>query len=651
MGKSVILIEPGRHLGGLSSGGLGATDIGNKGAIGGLSRGFYRRLGRHYADPSAWVQEARPDGKRGGTAEAEAWLFEPHVAERVFREWLAEAGVEVRLGRRLDRGPGGVAKRAGRIDSIRTLPALGAPGEAEDVAGRMFVDATYEGDLLAAAGVTYRVGREAGAVHGESLNGVQSARAVAHQFTHDVDPWVVPGDPSSGLLPLIDPQPPGVDGEGDARVQAYCFRVCTTDVPANRGAWRKPEGYDERVYEILLRNFEAGDVRVPWHPIFLPNRKTDTNNNFAVSTDYLGGSHGYPEADDESRAAIVADHVRYQQGLLWTLANHPRVPEGVREEFRRLGPALDEFVDNDNWPTQLYVREARRMVSEVVMNQNHCQGRLVVDDPVGLGAYNMDSHHVRRLLDAAGRLRNEGDIQVGVSPYGISFRSIRPRKEEAENLLVPVCLSASHVAYGSIRMEPVFMVLGQSAATAAVMAIERGVAVQDLPYRDLRERLRADGQILEWSGPARRSAVGRDVASIRGIVVDNGAAEVTGEWTPSQAIDGFVHVDYLHDGDTGKGDKRVRFVPDLPAPGRHEIRLYFTPSSNRATNVPVSIAVGGTSVAEIRVDQRLDRGAEGHVVLGTFELPAGREASVTIGTDATDGHVIADAVAFVPLGS
>ena len=649
LGKSVVLVEPGRHLGGLSSGGLGATDIGNKAAIGGLSREFYGRLGRHYADPSAWVREAQPEGRRGGEGEAEAWLFEPHVAERVFRDWLAEAGIEVRLERRLDRGPGGVVKRGGRIVSIRTLPALGRSGPPEDLAGGMFIDATYEGDLMAAAGVTYRVGREANTLHGETLNGIQSARAVAHQFTHDVDPWLVPGDPSSGLLPLVDPHPAGVDGEGDARVQAYCFRVCTTDVPANRGAWRKPDGYDERTYEIVLRNFEAGDGRVPWHPIFLPNRKTDTNNNFAVSTDFLGASHPYPEADDQTRATIVADHRRYQEGLLWTLANHPRVPERVREEFRRLGPALDEFEDNGNWPTQLYVREARRMVSEVVMNQHHCQQRIVVDDPVGLGAYNMDSHHVRRLVDARGRLRNEGDIQVGVSPYRISLRSIRPRKEEAENLLVPVCLSASHVAYGSIRMEPVFMVLGQSAATAAAMALDRGVAVQDLPYDALRERLLADGQILEWTGPVRRSAVGRALESIRGVVVDNGAAEVDGAWTASQSIDGFVHVDYLHDGDADKGEKSVRFVPDLPAAGLHEIRLYSTPSSNRATNVPVSIAVGGRVIAERRVDERRDPGPEGHVVLGAFELPAGRETSVTIFTAGTDGHVIADAVAFVRL--
>ena len=651
MGRSVVLVEPGRHLGGLTSGGLGATDIGNKGAIGGLSRAFYRRVGRHYAASSAWVHERAEDhaGRRRAPGEEEMWTFEPHVAEGVFREWLAEAGVETVLERRLDRTPGGVSTRGGRIESIRTLPPLGVAGAPREFPAAMFIDATYEGDLMAAAGVSFHVGREANALHGETLNGIQTARAVAHQFTREVDPWVVPGDPSSGLLPLVDPAPPGVDGDGDARVQAYCFRVCTTDVPANRGAWRRPEGYDERTYEILFRNFEAGDTRVPWNPVFLPNRKTDTNNNFAVSTDFLGGSHAYPLADDAARAEIVAAHRRYQEGLLWTLANHPRVPEGVREHFRRLGPALDEFTDNGNWPTQLYVREARRMVSDVVMNQNHCQQRVVVDDPVGLGAYNMDSHNVRRHVDARGRLRNEGDIQVGVSPYRISWRSIRPRREEALNLLVPVCLSASHVAYGSIRMEPVFMVLGQSAATAAVMAIERGVAVQDVPYDALRSRLLADGQILEWTGPVRRPAVGRDLRSVPGVVVDNTAAELGGTWSASTSIDGFVHIDYLHDGNEAKGEKQARYVPDLPAAGRYEIRIHATPASNRATNVPVSLAVGGVVVAERTLNQRVDPGPTGSVSLGVFTLPAGRETVVTISTAGTDGHVVADAVAFVPV--
>jgi hypothetical protein len=498
-GRSAIVVEPGRHLGGLTAGGLGATDIGNKAAIGGLSREFYRRIKRYYAADEAWVHEEREayQSRRRTPGEEEMWTFEPHVAEQVYRDWLREAGIEVVFESRLELGAGGVEKEGARIVAFRTE-------NGRRFAGAMFIDATYEGDLMAKAGVSYHVGREAEAVYGESLNGIRVAHATKHQFTHDVDPYVRPGDPSSGLLPLISAEPPGTDGAGDRRVQAYNFRMCTTDVPENRRAWPKPEDYDEREFELLLRNFEAGDHRVPWNPIWMPNRKTDTNNNFAISTDFIGANFAYPEADHATRERIIADHRRYQTGLMWTLANHPRVPAAVRAEFQRLGLAKDEFIDNDNWPHQLYVREARRMVSDVVMTQHACEQRVIADDPVGLGAYNMDSHNCQRYVTAAGVVRNEGDVQVGVSPYRVGYRSIRPRRGECENLLVPVCLSASHIAYGSIRMEPVFMVLGQSAATAASLALEAGAAVQDVDYAVLRQRLLADGQVLEWTGPVRR---------------------------------------------------------------------------------------------------------------------------------------------------
>ncbi len=495
MGKTVVLIEPGRHLGGLTSGGLGATDIGNKAAIGGLAREFYRRVGSYYRQPSAWKWQKREDYRspRQRPGEVEMWTFEPHVAEEIYRQWIREAQVPVVFGERLDLR-GGVHMHNQRIVAI-TMES------GQEFRGKVFIDATYEGDLMARASVPYHVGREANRVYNETLNGVQKVNAIHHQFIKLVSPFVVPGDRSSGLLPLVQSEPPGEDGEGDRRVQAYCFRMCTTDVPENRRPWPRPDGYDERTYELLLRNFEAGDHRVPWNPVWMPNRKTDTNNNYAISTDYLGANYDYPDGDYATRERIIADHKRYQMGLMYTLANHPRVPEEVRKEFQRLGLARDEFTDNDNWPHQLYIREARRMISEYVMNQNHCQQRIVAEDPVGLGAYNMDSHNVQRYVTPEGHVRNEGDIQVGVKPYRISYRSIRPRKQHCENLLVPVCLSASHIAYGSIRMEPVFMVLGQSAATAACLAVDLGVAVQDVPYDRLRERLRADGQVLDWPVP------------------------------------------------------------------------------------------------------------------------------------------------------
>jgi hypothetical protein len=498
LGRSVVLIEPGKHLGGMTAGGLGATDIGNKAAIGGLSREFYQRIKKHYANDAAWVWEKQADfrGTGHGPKEDAAWTFEPHVAEQVFRDLVRANPVPVVLGRRLDLAHG-VRKDGRRIVAI-TMES------GETYCGKVFIDATYEGDLMAKAGVSYRVGREANRVYGETLNGVQVRNATHHQFVKNVDPFVKPGDPTSGLLPRVHAGPPGIDGDGDDRVQAYNFRLCATDVPANRRPWPKPAHYDERQYELLLRNFEAGDDRVPWHALLMPNRKTDANNNFAFSTDDIGSNYAYPDGDYATRETIWREHVAYTQGLLWTLANHPRVPEKVRRHFQTWGLAKDEFTDNDNWPWQLYVREARRMVGEYVMTEANCRGRRVAEDSVGLAAYTMDSHNVQRYVTKEGHVRNEGDVQVGgFPPYPISYRALVPKESECTNLLVPVCLSASHIAYGSIRMEPVFLVLGQSAATAAALAVEDGVDVQRVDYRRLRERLLRDRQILEWTRPRR----------------------------------------------------------------------------------------------------------------------------------------------------
>ncbi len=496
MGKSVILIEPSAHVGGLTAGGLGATDIGRKVAIGGISREFYQRIHRHYQQPEAWRNETLETyGERTNNRLLDTdtmWGFEPHVAEKTFEAMLAEAGVTVVRGERLDMAKG-VEMDGDRIVAVTMESGARFRGAA-------FIDATYEGDLMAKAGVSYTVGREANAQYGETLNGVQVQNAVHHQFVAPVDPYVTPGDPDSGLLPGVHGDGPGEEGAADHRVQAYCFRMCTTDDPENRVAWPKPDGYDPLRYELLLRNFEAGDHRVPWHPSHMPNRKTDTNNNFAISTDNIGMNYDYPEADYAARERIIAEHRTYQQGLMWTLANSPRVPETVREEFRRFGLAADEFTDNGNWPHQLYVREARRMVSDYVMTEHDCKHERAAADPVGLGAYGMDSHNTQRYVDENGHARNEGDVQVPVAgPYPVSYRSIVPKQGECANLLVPVCLSATHIAYGSIRMEPVFMILGQSAATAAVMAIDDDVAVQEVDYARLRERLLADGQVLAWS--------------------------------------------------------------------------------------------------------------------------------------------------------
>jgi hypothetical protein len=644
MGKTVVLIEPSAHLGGLTAGGLGATDIGNKQAIGGLARDFYRRIRNHYARPDAWQQETADEyrTKRGGQMvdQDTMWTFEPHVATAVFQRMLDESHVPVVMRQRLDLQHG-VTKSDRRITAIRMESG-------RTFAGRMFIDATYEGDLMAKAGVAYSVGREANAVYGETLNGVQTANAIYHQFVKPVDPYVRPGDPSSGLLPGVRAGQLGPDGQGDRGVQAYNYRMCTTDAPQNRRPWPKPADYDPRRYELLLRNFEAGDLRVPWNPVWMPNRKTDTNNNFAISTDNIGMNYDYPDGDYATRERIVQEHQSYQKGLMWALANSPRVPEQVRKEFQRLGLAKDEFRDNDNWPHQLYVREARRMISDYVMTQSHCEGRTVAPDAVGLAAYGMDSHNIQRYVDATGHARNEGDVQVPVAgPYPISYRSIVPRGAECENLLVPVCVASSHIAYGSIRMEPVFMVLGQSAATAAALALDAKSSVQTVDYPRLRERLLADKQILQWTGPKSAPRVWLDPTRLPGIVLDDTRAEYTGQWADSRSAGPLVGHGYRHDMNRDKPGKQARFNVSLPDAGRYEVRLAYTPNANRATNVQVTVqdADGAhTSFVNERKTPTLDRLFES---LGVYSFDPARPATVTISCAGTDGYVVVDALQFV----
>ena len=645
-GLDVVLLEPGRHIGGLTAGGLGATDIGNKAAIGGLSREFYRRVREHYADPASWTRERAEDfGGRGHRpGEDAAWTFEPHVAEELFAAMLAEAGVHVQCGAGLDLDAG--ARMEGtRIVALRLMGG-------EEVRGRVFVDATYEGDLMAAAGVGYHVGREANEVYGETLNGVQVAHAVHHQFSHEPDPYVVPGVPESGLLFGIEASPPGPDGRGDDGVQAYCFRLCTTNDPANRLPWPKPDGYREADYELLLRNFEAGDRRRPWHPVWMPNRKTDTNNNFAFSTDFIDGNRGWAEGSWGDREQIFDAHRRYQQGLIWTLANHPRVPQSVREHFAAFGLCRDEFVATGGWPHQLYVREARRMVGAMVMTEHHCRGTEIVDDPVGLAAYTMDSHNVHRYVDAQGRVRNEGDVQVGgFDPYPISYRAIVPRAEQCTNLLVPVALSASHIAYGSIRMEPVFMILGQSAAVAAALALDgsrdRPEPIQQVSYALLRARLLSLGQVLEWRPVARAAASGVPPGSIAGVVVDDAQARVVGGWQHSVSTSPFVGQGYRHDRNAAKGEASVTFALTVPQAGGWRLELAWPAHANRASEVPWRVL--GTD-HQGSIDQRQAPSDGLWQPLCELALASGETVSLRVSNRDTEGYVVADAARLVPVG-
>jgi hypothetical protein len=500
MGKSVIIVSPDKHLGGLSSGGLGFTDTGNKSVIGGLSRDFYHRVWQHYDKPGAWVWQKKEEygGKGQGTPAVDGdqrtmWIFEPHVAEDIFEQWVKENQLEVVRNEWLDRAKG-IRKEGARIISITTLSG-------KIFTGKMFIDATYEGDLMAAAGLDYHVGREAQSVYDEKWNGVQVG--VLHHRHHfgavneKISPYVIPGDPKRGLLPGVRKDSPGEYGQGDKLVQAYCFRMCLSDNPGNLLPFEKPEGYDANQYELLVRVFAAG-----WRETFqkfdpIPNRKTDVNNHGPFSTDYIGASWDYPEASYARRAEIIKAHETYQKGWLYFLANDPRVPADVQKEMRRWGCPKDEFADNGHWSTQLYIRESRRMIGSYVMTENDLLKKRRTPGSVGMGSYGIDSHNVQRYVTADGFVQNEGDIGVPTAgPYEIAYGSLVPKRGQADNLLVPVCLSSSHIAFGSIRMEPVFMILGESAATAAVMAMDAGIPVQEVPYEKLRDRLLKDGQIL-----------------------------------------------------------------------------------------------------------------------------------------------------------
>jgi len=466
-----VLVEFGRHLGGLSSGGLGSTDIGNKAAIGGIAREFYRAMGRHYG-------------------QKEAWKFEPHAAEAVFDGWMKHAQAPVFREHRL----AGIRKQGNRITELVTE-------NGNRFRARMFIDATYEGDLLAATCVAYHVGREANARYGETLNGIHFGHP-GHNFNVFVDPYVVPGRTSSGLLPGVADVPAGRQGSGDRCVQAYNFRLCMTRLDGNRRPFPKPAGYDPDRYTLLARYIAAGIWDAMNLSFSMPNGKTDTNNFGGFSSDNIGMNYDWPDGDYATRERIFQDHVTYQQGLMWFLCHDRRVPAEIRTDVCRWGLPKDEFRETGGWPHQLYVREARRMVSDYVMTEHNCVGRDTAADPVGLAAYTMDSHNCRRLV-AGGRVMNEGNVEVGgFSPYPISYRSIVPREKECANLLAPVCLAASHIAYGSIRMEPVFMVLGESAAIAAAQALALRRPIQDVPYRALRRALLQARQVLEWN-PAR----------------------------------------------------------------------------------------------------------------------------------------------------
>jgi hypothetical protein len=620
MGKSVILIEPSNHLGGLTTGGLGYTDIGNKYAVTGLSRDFYRRLGKHY-------------GK------LEQWIFEPSVAKSVFQDYLDRGGIKVHYEHQLIN----VEKQDGYIREIELENVSDAASPKLKVKGKMFIDATYEGDLMAKSGVTYTVGREPNAQYGETYNGVQLMNG--HQFPDGVDPYQTIGDPNSGLLWGISQHQLELDGTGDDKVQAYNFRICLTDNPANRIEITRPEGYDSTMFELLVRVFEAQPDMRKINDYFIwsrmPNQKTDINNRGGFSTDMIGMNYEYPEADYQRRKEIVKNHEFYTKSLLYFYKTDPRVPKELQDFVQGWGYPKDEYVENGHWSPQLYVREVRRMVGEYVMTEANCVGTEVVEDGVGMAAYTMDSHNIQRVViekDGKKMVKNEGNVEIGgFGPYPIAYRSLIPKKEEVKNLFVPAALSASHIAFGSIRMEPVFMVLAQSSAVAACLAIDQSIPVHEVNVEELQKILKenplADGGTSE-------------------VLVDNDDAEsvqIKGNWE-RQTYGGYGP-SFLKDLSKGTEDNSVRFVPNIKETGNYDAYIYFS-RTNEASSQTNVIFFDGNNEKEILVkeeDIRVEGQTSGEwVYLGQYELSEGKEAFMEISSKGADGIVVADAVLFVP---
>jgi FAD dependent oxidoreductase len=499
MGQSVIIVSPDYHLGGMSSSGLGFTDTGNKEVIGGLAREFYQLIYQHYQKPDSWKWQKQSEygntGQGNPAIDGEKrtmWIFEPHVAEAAFETLIKQNNITVHRDEWLDR-ENGLVKKNGKVVSFKTLSGKVYKGD-------IFVDATYEGDLMASAGVSFTVGREDNGLYNETWNGVQAGVFHhGHYFKDKIDPYKIPGDPSSGLLPRISTEKPGENGSGDSKIQAYCFRLCLTQNPENRVPIAKPEGYDSTQYELLAR---LSATR--WDEFFgkydpIPNLKTDVNNHGPFSFDNIGMNWDYPETSYERRKEIINEQILYQKGLLYFMATDRRLPAWVRETMNKWGFSKDEFEDNGNWPYNIYVREARRMIGEYIMTENDVLCKRPVPNSIGMGSYTMDSHNVQRYVTSEGYVQNEGDIGVGApKPYQISLGSIMPEKDECSNLIVPVCVSCSHIAFGSIRMEPVFMILGQSAGTVASMALKIKKNIHELTYDEIRNQLIANGQILTY---------------------------------------------------------------------------------------------------------------------------------------------------------
>lgn len=617
MNKKVLLIEPQNRLGGLTSGGLGFTDIGNKQVVTGLSKDFYRRLGTHY-------------GK------LKQWIFEPKVADSIFNDYVKRADIDVLYKHRII--------EANVIDgTIRDIILESSDGTktTKTVFAKMFIDCTYEGDLMAKAGVSYTIGREDNKLYNETYNGVQLMKG--HQFPDGIDPYKIPGDSTSGLLWGIAPTTLSPEGTGDKLVQAYNYRICLTNNPTNKIEITKPDNYDPAKYELLLRLFDAQPEKRKLNHYFIwsrmPNKKTDINNRGGFSTDMIGMNHNYPEASYKEREKIIKTHKDYTQGLLYFYKTDPRVPKELKDEIQEWGYPKDEYTENHHWSPQLYIRESRRMIGDYVMTQAHCEGHEIVDDGIGMAAYTMDSHNCQRIVikkDGKHFVKNEGNVEIGGGlPYPISYRSIIPKENECKNLLVPVCLSASHIAYGSIRMEPVFMVLAQSAAIAATEAIHTG-SVQSVNVKKVQAILHED-PLLD--------------GSFSEILIDDSDLDLpsNNDWEVLKKQGGYGPSFLKLKNQNGQP---IRFTPNIEHEGKYKVYTYYHMRKDIAPTITYFIS-NGTDNWTKRINKdsvKIEGQTSGEwIELGIYDFHKNTKSYIEISAGNTNGIVIADAVLFIPI--
>lgn len=590
MGKSVLLIEPTTHIGGLTTGGLGFTDIGNKFAITGISRDFYRRIGKHYG-------------------RFEHWIFEPKVASQVFTEYLTEAKIKPLYNYHVIK----VNKTGTEIRNIVLEHSNDKNAPHYTISAQQFIDCSYEGDLMAKTGVSYHIGRESNAEYNEKHNGVQLREK--HQFPDDIDPYIIRGDSTSGLLWGISPAKLAPQGSGDSCVQAYNYRICLTDNPENRIEITQPDDYRPDCYELLLRYLEKRSANDLWSFLKMDrigNNKTDINNNGPFSTDMIGMNHNYPDAGYEQREVIRREHENYTKGFIYFVANDPRMPEHLREQMKRWGYPKDEYTNNNHWSPQMYVREVRRMVGEYVMTQANCEGRGIVDDAVGMAAYTMDSHNCQRLV-VNGMVKNEGDVQVkGFPPYPVAYRSLLPKANECSNLLVPVCLSASHIAYGSIRMEPVFMVLAQSAAVAAVLSLNENTKLHQLDVKKIQQELK--------NNPLSNGTIPEILIDKR----NQDKIKITTENT-------------------------VSFFPEIKIQSKYKLYVYLPVKKDNSVTVNVFDGKKTFTRDILSPMEFSGQHAQGDwVLVGEYHLKPQANVNVEVMNAGSDNSIIAEAVLFVP---